>query len=79
MRIVGDKYILLGVVKGSGGSCVEVVGSVENIDSKPPREFEVICRLYQNKYKWFYIVNESNGVARYSYGISNSLNYIFSN
>jgi hypothetical protein len=77
MRLNEPKYILVGLLKDRVNSCVETVGSVENIDSKPPREFEVICRLYENKYVWFYIVNEKSGMIRYS-TVSNSLNYIFS-
>jgi hypothetical protein len=78
MKLREPKYILVGLIKDNVNSCVETVGSVENIDSKPPREFEVICRLYENKYTWFYIVNEKSGMIRYS-TVSNSLNYIFSN
>jgi hypothetical protein len=74
MRINEPKYILVGLVKG--GSCVETVGSVENIDSKPDSEFRVICRLYENKYTWFYILNEKSGLIRYSSGMSNSHRFI---
>jgi hypothetical protein len=78
MRVGETRYMIVGLRKNGGVSSIEVVGSVDNIDSKPDSEFRVICRLYENEYRWFYIVNESNGVVKYS-NSRNSLNYIFSN
>lgn len=76
---IDHPYLVVGAIKSNRNVTIEVVGSVENIDSKPTREFEVICNLYVNRFHWFYIVDGKSGVIRYSHGMSHALNYVFSN